>query len=248
MPDVLIANPDIKNVIFLPEVIASKLGPANLARSPWNIPEIVKTLVRLSKTPEIAADVHSLIESSCLQNPELLLLGLAQVPLEDLQHNLPDIVLKLTQVFITGHPNASLVVPKLWDVAPNILIAGLVRVYSADVYSLSRILDIAQELKALPQILESKPYFFAMDLAALASRRDFLNLEKWLQDRIRVSGVEFVRSALQFLHEKILAAFARSDKAQTMKPSVPLSAEVISTIGRVLSANQKYVYSFGISD
>ena len=38
---------------------------------------------------------------------------------------LADIVLKLTQVFIAGHPSSSFVVPKLWDTSPNILISGM---------------------------------------------------------------------------------------------------------------------------
>jgi CCR4-NOT transcription complex subunit 1 len=37
-------------------------------------------------------------------------------------------------------------------------------------------------LQVLPTVLDNTPFAFAIDLAALASRREYLNLEKWLQD------------------------------------------------------------------
>lgn len=50
-----------------------------------------------------------------------------------------------------------------------------------DPLSLTRVLEIAtQDLKALPQILDARPFLFSIDLAALASRREFLLLEKWV--------------------------------------------------------------------
>ena len=113
----------------------------------------------------------------------------------------------------------------------------MVRIYSTDVYSLSRILDISQELKALPRILGAKPNAFVIDLAALASRRDFLNLDKWLQDQIAIEGTEFLKSCLQFLHEKVVASIQRKDK--DVKPCIPLSPEVIGTLTRILTSHQR---------
>lgn len=114
----------------------------------------------------------------------------------------------------------------------------MVRIYASDVYSLSRILDISQELKALPRILEAKSYFFVIDLAALASRRDFLNLEKWLQDHIKSEGQEFLKTCLQFLHDKVVVAISRNDSTATPKPSIPLSPEVVETFSRILLSHQ----------
>ena len=50
---------------------------------------------------------------------------------------------------------------------------------------LSRILDVAQDLKALSMLLSASPFAFVIDLACLASRREYLKLEKWLTDKIR---------------------------------------------------------------
>lgn len=41
-------------------------------------------------------------------------------------------------------------------------------------------------LQILPDVLNTFPFSFAIDLAALSSRREYLNLEKWLQDNITI--------------------------------------------------------------
>jgi len=38
-------------------------------------------------------------------------------------------------------------------------------------------------------LLNATPYAFVIDLACLASRREYLKLDKWLTDKIREHGV-----------------------------------------------------------
>lgn len=40
---------------------------------------------------------------------------------------------------------------------------------------------------------------FAIDLACLASRREYLKLEKWLSDKVRDQGELFVTALIKFL-------------------------------------------------
>jgi CCR4-NOT transcription complex subunit 1 len=54
----------------------------------------------------------------------------------------------------------------------------------------------------LLQLLRLRPFAFALELAALASRREFLNLAKWLDEMIEAGGPEFFRQCLEFLHTK----------------------------------------------
>jgi CCR4-NOT transcription complex subunit 1 len=63
-------------------------------------------------------------------------------------------------------------------------------------------LDVCQELQALTTALDNTPYGVALDLAALAARREFLNLEKWLTASFNVRGLPFVAACLQFLSER----------------------------------------------
>lgn len=41
-------------------------------------------------------------------------------------------------------------------------------------------------------LLNGTPFAFVIDLAALASRREYLKLDKWLTDKIREHGVSKV--------------------------------------------------------
>lgn len=44
-------------------------------------------------------------------------------------------------------------------------------------------------------LLNGTPFAFVIDLAALASRREYLKLDKWLTDKIREHGVSAPRPA-----------------------------------------------------
>lgn len=43
-------------------------------------------------------------------------------------------------------------------------------------------------------LLNGTPFAFVIDLAALASRREYLKLDKWLTDKIREHGVSFCQA------------------------------------------------------
>jgi len=52
-------------------------------------------------------------------------------------------------VFMQGHSNFVPVVQKVWQINPTILITGLANIYKKFPTSLSRILDVAQEVKVI---------------------------------------------------------------------------------------------------
>ena len=64
---------------------------------------------------------------------------------------------------------------------------------------LSRILDVAQDLKALSMLLNISQFTFVVDLACLASRREYLKLDKWLTDKIREHGVRISEVSICFM-------------------------------------------------
>jgi CCR4-NOT transcription complex subunit 1 len=58
---------------------------------------------------------------------------------------------KLLFLFLTGHPNASLILSRLWTLNGDLLVSGLLEMYKKDANTLSRILDIAQDLRVSNQ-------------------------------------------------------------------------------------------------
>lgn len=103
-------------------------------------------------------------------------------------------------------------------------INGLLLIYQTDHSNVSRILDICQELKVLSSVLECNKFHFAIDLAALASRREYLNLEKWLKDRLQSQGSEFFIACLEFL----------KDRAGPGVNDLPISFDVVRTFLQIL--------------
>lgn len=55
----------------------------------------------------------------------------------------------------------------------------------------------------LDSLLEVRPFTFALDVAALASRREYLNLDKWLADNVTAHGADFLHSVIAFLDLKM---------------------------------------------
>lgn len=143
-----------------------------------------------------------------------------------------EIVDVLLPAYIAGHSSSNLVLARLWKVNPDLFISGLMELYLQDNTSLSRVLDITQDMKILTHVLAVKSYPFVIDLAALASRREYLNLEKWLQDSIASDKDMFVMACLEFLSQKVVAAIARQDGDTPL--SVPVSIDAISIFLRVL--------------
>lgn len=58
-------------------------------------------------------------------------------------------------------------------------------------------------IKILDSLLDVRPFGFALDVAALASRREYLNLDKWLTDNVLHHGAEFLHAVIAFLDEKM---------------------------------------------
>jgi CCR4-NOT transcription complex subunit 1 len=108
-------------------------------------------------------------------------------------------------ILMSNNAASNFTIHKIWQHNPIMLIRGMVEVYTKDQSTLSRLLEIAtQDLKALTAILDAKPFFFVIDLAALSSRREFLNLEKWLQDKIAENGLPFIKACFQHMRDRLL--------------------------------------------
>lgn len=54
-------------------------------------------------------------------------------------------------------------------------------------------------------LLNGTPFAFVIDLAALASRREYLKLDKWLTDKIREHGVSPQTDLDLVIHGKCLS-------------------------------------------
>lgn len=216
--------------IFTPEDMAScppsfKAMLNALFHQNWNCLDLLEYLISLFDT-EYHDMVRPLLELATRESPELFCLALSSYSNWS-NSSLRETLIKLVCGFIMGHNNSSIVLSKLWSINPNILLACMVDLYRKDPSCLSRTLDVSQELKILSLILESKPSSFSLDIASLASRREHLNLEKWIVDNIANKRDAFAKPCLEFLRDRIRLMIERQEGKFSVQ-FIPLSSEILS--------------------
>lgn len=113
---------------------------------------------------------------------------------------------------------------------------------------LSRILDVAQELKALTVLLNATAFSFVIDLACLASRRQFLKLDKWIGDKLRENGEPFAQACVVFLRRRMpqLQGISVKDDMQAPMRSQMLPLDTANTILTCLSICIGFVYLLSV--
>ncbi|RCH87955.1 hypothetical protein CU098_004083, partial [Rhizopus stolonifer] len=212
--------------------VSMRQAATQLASQQLNCLSLLEAIMDLAGTV-VSEDVKVLMDRLAIQAPELLMIGLAQIqPMKNELHR--TLLPKLLNIFFIGHVNSALVIRLLWHVQPHLLLEGFFDMYKKDPTCISRILDIAQEAKIVVHILKTDVPFFTLDLASLAARRQNLNLEKWLMERLVKDGFAFFGTCVDFLEKKCAIEMARQSGANVI-PTLQLSMEVIRIFFRVLS-------------
>ncbi|XP_019755712.2 CCR4-NOT transcription complex subunit 1 isoform X2 [Dendroctonus ponderosae] len=203
--------------------------------SNWRSLNLVELLLSMSECGLYAA-VQDLFKAPIHSCPDVLLLALLQIsgPITLLRQEL---LTNLIPIFLGTHPNSGILLHHAWhtqtlNVKP-IIMHAMSEWYTrgeCDQTRLSRILDVAQDLKALSMLLNaqsSQSYPFIIDLACLASRREYLKLEKWLSDKISDNGEGFITACVKFLHRRC-PQLGKEDSLTKPVPHLPV--ETLSTI------------------
>eukprot|EP00218_Dolichomastix_sp_CCMP3274_P016752 CAMPEP_0170132442 /NCGR_PEP_ID=MMETSP0033_2-20121228/245_1 /TAXON_ID=195969 /ORGANISM="Dolichomastix tenuilepis, Strain CCMP3274" /LENGTH=2427 /DNA_ID=CAMNT_0010367803 /DNA_START=38 /DNA_END=7318 /DNA_ORIENTATION=- len=207
-------------------------NPAGTVNQAWLSLDLIQTLAMLAENSGMAADVRALLEHPIKHCPELLLLGIAQTRTEwnVLQG---EVFQALVPQYLANHPNSSLVLHQLFPVNRGAVLRAMVEAHAVDPTSLPRVLEVCQDLKQLTAVLDGAPFAFALDLASLAARREYLNLEKWLSERLAAQGASFASACIQFLRSKSVPR--ESGAGSTTAPAINLSRETLSQFIAVLS-------------
>ncbi|KAG2469637.1 CNOT1 protein, partial [Polypterus senegalus] len=182
----------------------------------WKSLDLIEILLRLSEVGQYE-QVKQLFTFPIKHCPDMLVLALLQISTSwhTLRHEL---ISTLMPIFLGNHPNSAIILHYAWHgqgQSPSIrqlimhsMAEWYMRGEQYDQAKLSRILDVAQDLKSLSMLLNGTPFAFVIDLAALASRREYLKLDKWLTDKIREHGVSFrAPSMVSFIFFLCLSTF-----------------------------------------
>lgn len=191
----------------------------------WLSLDLIGTLFDLAEAGHYAK-VRNVFEQPRKQCPEVLFVGIAEAKSWTVLQS--ELLSAMMPSFISNHTNSSIVMHRLWHRRRDVVLQGMMDVYARDRSYITRVLDVCQDLKQLGTVLQETPYQFALDLAALASRREYLNIEKWLGERITEHGTPFVKAVIQFLNG--VAEESRLEK----RPAVSVSEETQALFIKVL--------------
>ncbi|KAI0822634.1 Not1-domain-containing protein [Trametes gibbosa] len=223
--DVAAASPTIKSLA------------ANVQGHTWNSLDLFEVLVQAADLENLDVEnmVREMLDKAVKISAELVHMGLLQVPQPTWNEIRLEYTQRLLAMFLAGHPNHQLVFMRIWQIEPAYLTNAFRDFYEESPLNITRILDVAQDLKILDSLLEVRPFTFALDVAALASRREYLNLDKWLADNVSTHGADFLHAVIAFLDLKM-----DSEKAQRVSDppvdssTMQLSPQTITIFLRVL--------------
>ncbi|XP_066506128.1 CCR4-NOT transcription complex subunit 1 isoform X2 [Hoplias malabaricus] len=204
----------------------------------WKSLDLVESLLRLSEVGQYD-QVKQLFTFPIKHCPDMLVLALLQINTSwhTLRH---DLISTLMPIFLGNHPNSAIILHFAWHgkgQSPSIrqlIMRSMAEWYTRgeqfDQAKLSRILDVAQDLKSLSMLLNGTPFAFVIDLAALASRREYLKLDKWLTDKIREHGEPFIQACVTFLKRRCPTIMGGLAPEKDQPKSAQLPPETLATM------------------
>ncbi|MCO5612109.1 hypothetical protein L7F22_066371 [Adiantum nelumboides] len=246
----ILASPDIlqfkrlhSGQFPLENLLGNEILSSSTYQAWWSIP-LLGVLCQLAEMGH-AGTVRSMLELPMKHCPDILLVGVIQIKTTWSLIQL-EVLASLFPVYLGPGLNSTTLFRQLWRLNSVMVIRGFLEVHSKDPTSIPRILDVCQELQLLPQILEATPFSFSIDLAVSASRRDNLNLEKWLLDNLNRHGASFFQACLKYLRERA-AGEARTEvlggsgNGSNVSKSLPL--ETTAIVFKALQSAPNHVIS-----
>jgi CCR4-NOT transcription complex subunit 1 len=159
--------------------------------------------------PDVKQAAQVELDKAAKFTPELLLCGALMVP-KPWPESLERVINRLFNIFFEGHTSHQLVFWRLWQIDKPFVANRFIEYHARNPLNITRILDISQDLRCLSDLLDFQSAPFVLDVAALASRREYLNLDKWLQEMINKHGNDFVMEAYRFLRIKADAEYTQT--------------------------------------
>ncbi|KAJ6729920.1 hypothetical protein OIU85_020791 [Salix viminalis] len=221
-----------------------QVGHANHA---WVCLDLLDILCQLAERGH-ASSVRSMLEYPLKHCPELLLLGMSHIntAYSLLQHEVSFMAFPLLVKSVAGRG----MMLYLWHLNPNLLLRGFVDAHNVEPNIMTEILDACQELKILSSVLDMIPFPSGIRLAALASRKELIDLEKWLGNNLITYKDSFFEECLKFLKE-IQPGGSQEISAKPFHPQsniVTLYSETSSSFLKVLKAQTSLVISTRLSE
>ncbi|OEL27045.1 CCR4-NOT transcription complex subunit 1 [Dichanthelium oligosanthes] len=212
----------------------------------WFCLDLIEVLCQLAEVG-YTVSVRSMLKYPLGHYPELLLLGVSHI--NTVYNLLQYEVLSCVFPAVLKDTTKGNLLNYLWHANPYLTLRGFVDAH-CDPDCLLRIVDVCHDLKILSAVLDSTPFAFSIKLAAAASRKDYIHLEKWLTGKLYVCRKGFLEECVNFLKgimsnaDYILVATTQQPQAIVTNiywESCPVFIKVLQThSGHLLSGELLY--------
>ncbi|KAL8949047.1 MAG: hypothetical protein Q9222_004818 [Ikaeria aurantiellina] len=173
-----------------------------------------------------------------LQGPKMgfLLCSLLGVPQPQRDIHDPMMERLLWHTLSRGHATHSFTLHSLWKQDRNWLATKLSMFVNRNPLQLPLLLDHAQEHGWLDDLL-TLTTGFGMDLAALAHRKNLIDLDQWAQNKLSNRASNWIKSLAQYLQIKVDDE-QRVTRGEQMSPqTVPLAIKTVVAMLNILDEN-----------
>jgi CCR4-NOT transcription complex subunit 1 len=194
-------------------------SPSDSILNAWLLPDTMEVACYLAENG-LYERVRRWLEPLLQHFPDVLMIALCTTnPSEPWSALQQDLSQALMPTFLSHHPNWRPVLEKVWASRPVVVMHGMVAWFKADPSNqrLTRIFDVAQDIKAISTLLDTGDAPFVLELAVMASYRGFLNLEKWLSDQLKKQPRAYAEACLRFLERR----FQSNGNGDTLPPLQP---------------------------
>ena len=200
---------------------------------PWTCISLLQVLLQLSHGNNYLK-VKDIFDWPIKNIPEIIALGLMQISQKPSDFLYDELIQEVLTLFLGNHMNSFSVIEEVWNSNKELVINAIASMYnsSPDLMNLSRILDITQKLKeSLLLLVNCSDYKFAVNLAILAVKRDFLHIEQWLKERIETVGDDFILALLEYIKDNLISHCKTNSKnKETILEKSQLTFESLAVI------------------
>ena len=175
----------------------------------WRIVKIVEILIIISKEFDNYNQIKIIFDWAIRNIPEIILMSLLTIKIDFTKNTLMnDLIIELaTPILFDKNPRIKLI-NEIWQLNKDIIIYVLNNSWKnyPDLMNLSSILDLANNIikDSLLILVNSKYHDFSIHLGLLASKRDYLYIEKWLKKNIDEYKDDFVLCLINYLNINIV--------------------------------------------
>jgi len=209
----------------------------------WSSLDLLEILLKISRKNNYIK-VKELFSWPIENIPEIILIGLSIIKTEGDEFLFDDIINETLPLFLGNHINSIPVLEEIWNLNQELVIKSICNIYNTnpDLMNLTKILDITQKLKdSLIPIINCNDYNFTINLAILAVKSNFLQMDQWLSERILTIGDDFIESLLDYIKENIISK-CRDVTSQSAKENIlekcQLNLEILAQIFENLTPNK----------